>query len=63
MAYEAPLAALRVVAALEHATAEAGKAAAHAAWFDEQALGTIATGLGLTESETRSRLGRHARQF
>ncbi|MFB8084976.1 hypothetical protein [Streptomyces sp. NPDC055992] len=49
LTYEAPLAALRLVAVLEHATAEAGEAAAHAARADDQTWGEIATGLGLTE--------------
>lgn len=63
LADDAPLAALRVVAALEHATAEAAEGAAYAARADAQSWDAIATGLGLTESEARSRLHRYVRRY
>ncbi|MGW1126407.1 hypothetical protein [Streptomyces sp. NPDC002526] len=63
LADDAPLAALRIVAALESAIAEAGAVAAHTARADDQSWGTIATGLGLTESEARTRLHRYARRY
>ncbi|MGW2476877.1 hypothetical protein [Streptomyces sp. NPDC001665] len=63
LAGDAPLAALRIVAALESTIAEAGAVAAHSARADAQSWGTIATGLGLTESEARTRLHRYARRY
>ncbi|MFG2569235.1 hypothetical protein ACGFR6_27880 [Streptomyces sp. NPDC048567] len=63
LADDAPLAALRVVAALEHAAAEVGEVAAYVAQADDQSWDTIAVGLGITESEARTRLQRHARRY
>ncbi|MEU5825851.1 hypothetical protein [Streptomyces sp. NPDC047803] len=63
LADDAPLAALRIVAALEFTITEAGAVAAHTARADDQSWDTIATGLGLTESEARSRLHRYARRY
>ncbi|WP_158070822.1 hypothetical protein [Streptomyces sp. CB02460] len=42
---------------------EAGAVAAYTARADAQSWDTIATGLGLTESEARSRLHRYARLY
>ncbi|MGZ2362385.1 hypothetical protein LRE75_38015 [Streptomyces sp. 372A] len=63
LAVDAPLAALRLVALLESSIAEAGAVAAYAARGDDQSWDTIATGLGLTESEARTRLHRYARSY
>ncbi|MGW0940177.1 hypothetical protein [Streptomyces sp. NPDC002666] len=58
LATDAPLAALRAVAALEYPIAEAARNAR----TDDQPWDTIATALGLTEPDTRTRLHRYARQ-
>ncbi|MEU2026190.1 hypothetical protein ABZ565_29150 [Streptomyces sp. NPDC016469] len=63
LADDAPLAALRIVAALESTIAETGAVAAHAARADSESWETIATGLGLTEPEARTRLHRYARRY
>ncbi|MEU5825901.1 hypothetical protein [Streptomyces sp. NPDC047803] len=63
LADDAPLAALRIVAALEHVTAETATVAAYAVRADEQSWDTIATGLGLTEDDARTRLHRYARPY
>ncbi|MET7344660.1 hypothetical protein [Streptomyces sp. NPDC005547] len=63
LADDAPLAALRVVAALQHATADLAGAATLAARADGQPWDTIGTGLGLTEPEARARLHRYARPY
>ncbi|MGZ2360921.1 hypothetical protein LRE75_30285 [Streptomyces sp. 372A] len=63
LAVDAPLAALRIIAALESTITEAGAVAAHTARGDDQSWETIATGLGLTESEARTRLHRYARSY
>ncbi|MEV5605766.1 hypothetical protein AB0L33_30450 [Streptomyces sp. NPDC052299] len=63
LADDAPLATLRIIAALESFTAEAGAVAAPTARADDQSWDTIATGLGLTESEARTRLHRYARSY
>ncbi|TRV80923.1 hypothetical protein FKN01_04010 [Streptomyces sp. 130] len=55
------LAALRIIAALESLAAEAGVVAVHTVRADNQSWATIANGLGLTESETGTRLHRYAR--
>ncbi|MFD5786845.1 hypothetical protein ACFWH1_09445 [Streptomyces sp. NPDC127037] len=63
LADDAPLAALRAVAALEHATAEAAETATYAARADDRPWDTIATALGTTESEARTRLHRYAHRY
>ncbi|GAA3011533.1 hypothetical protein JCM13580A_62500 [Streptomyces drozdowiczii] len=63
LADDAPLAALRIVAALEHVTAETATVAAYAVRADEQSWDTNATGLGLTEDDARTRLHRYARPY
>jgi hypothetical protein len=63
LADDAPLAALRIVAALEHVTAETATVAAYAVRADELSWDTIATGLGLTEEDARTRLHRYARPY
>lgn len=62
LATDAPLAALRAVAALEYPVAEAARTAACNARADDQPWDTIATALGLTEPDTRTRLHRYARR-
>lgn len=63
LADDAPLATLRIIAALEASIAETGAVAAHTARADDQPWDTIATALGLTESETRTRLHRYTRHY
>ncbi|MFH8574271.1 hypothetical protein [Streptomyces sp. NPDC017993] len=53
---EAPLAALKAVAALERITARIGREAAYAAEAEELAGAVIGKALGLTEKDARSRL-------
>ncbi|MCG7527137.1 hypothetical protein MHW47_22160 [Streptomyces sp. OfavH-34-F] len=60
LADDAPLAALRILAALESSIASAGEVAAYTSRADDQSGDTIAAGLGLTASEARSRLHRYA---
>lgn len=60
---DAPLAALRVVAALEHTTGEAAEAAAYAARAGDQSWDAVAAALGLTEPDARTRLHRYARHY
>ncbi|MFJ7631034.1 hypothetical protein ACIQZN_31625 [Streptomyces sp. NPDC097595] len=63
LASDAPLAALRLVAVLESSIAEAGAVAARIARADDQPWDTIATALGVTNSEARTRLHRYARHY
>ncbi|MFJ4767598.1 hypothetical protein ACIP88_00575 [Streptomyces uncialis] len=57
---EAPLAALRAVAALERTTRRVGRDAAHGAQADDLSWETIGKALGLTEREARSRLTQYS---
>ncbi|MFG3259059.1 hypothetical protein [Streptomyces sp. NPDC048172] len=59
LADDAPLAALRAVAALERITEDIAPHAACAAEADDLSWSTIATALGLTEKEAQSRLLHH----
>ncbi|MEW1892235.1 hypothetical protein [Streptomyces sp. NPDC085659] len=63
LSVDAPLAALRVVAALEHTTGEAAEAAVYAVRADGQSWDAVATALGLTEPDARARLHRYARRY
>lgn len=56
LADDTPSAALRIVAALEHVTAVTATVAAYGVGTDEQSWDRIATGLGLTEKDARTRL-------
>lgn len=56
LAADAPLAALRAVAALERTTKRIGREAAYRAEADELSWETIGKALGLTEKDARSRL-------
>lgn len=60
LADNAPLAAVRAVAALERTTHDIAQHAARAIEADSTSWPTIATALGLTEQEARSRLTRYA---
>ncbi|MFF5126729.1 hypothetical protein ACFY41_07270 [Streptomyces syringium] len=64
LAVEAPVAALKAVAALERITGRIGHRAAHHAQADEQAgelsWEAIGTALGLSEADARSRLIRYS---
>ncbi|MCX4451574.1 hypothetical protein [Streptomyces sp. NBC_01789] len=62
LADDAPLAALRVLTVLEHPLAETAEAATFAAQADGQSWDAIATGLGLTAQDARTRLYRYARR-
>ncbi|MFH8573045.1 hypothetical protein [Streptomyces sp. NPDC017993] len=57
---EAPLAALKAVAALERITGRVGREAAYAAEAEEPSLDMIGRALGLTEKDARSRLTRYS---
>lgn len=59
LADDAPLAALRAVAALERTASEVGHRAALTAEADTDSWETIATALGLTEQDAHSRLTRY----
>ncbi|MET7345576.1 hypothetical protein ACIOEZ_16565 [Streptomyces sp. NPDC087866] len=63
LADDAPLAALRILTVLEHPLAETAEAATFAAQADGQSWDTIATGLGLTAQDARTRLHRYARGY
>ncbi|MFI0822042.1 hypothetical protein ACH4TX_40775 [Streptomyces sp. NPDC021098] len=56
LAADAPLAALRAVAALERTTKRIGREAAYHAEADELSWETIGKALGITEKDARSRL-------
>ncbi|MEI5100883.1 hypothetical protein RB200_23075 [Streptomyces sp. PmtG] len=56
LAEDAPLAALRAIAALEETVAETGQSAVSGVRQDELDWGAIATKLGLTEADSRTRL-------
>ncbi|MFF4407219.1 hypothetical protein [Streptomyces sp. NPDC001404] len=60
LATEAPLAALKAVAALERTAADIGRAAVYNVEADDLTWEEIGTGLGLTEKEARSRLSRYS---
>lgn len=60
LATDAPLAALKAVAVLERTIGEVAHRAALGAETDTASWETIATALGLTEKEARSRLARYA---
>ena len=62
LAGDAPLAALKAVAALERTAARIGREAAYCVRADEVPWDTITTALGLTEKDARSRLFRYGRQ-
>ncbi|WP_371790321.1 hypothetical protein OG285_05485 [Streptomyces sp. NBC_01471] len=57
---DAPLAALKAVAALERITRDAGEMAAHYVEADAVSDETLAAALGLTEKDARSRLFHYA---
>ncbi|WLQ45623.1 hypothetical protein P8A22_37995 (plasmid) [Streptomyces laculatispora] len=59
LAGEAPLAALRAIATLEHTLTQAGRTAALNAEADDTAGNTIGPGLGLPDRDARSRLLRY----
>ncbi|MFE7623023.1 hypothetical protein [Streptomyces sp. NPDC057509] len=61
LALDAPLAALRIVSALEYPVGEAARTAAYTARSDDRPWDAIATALGLTEAEARTRIHRYAR--
>ncbi|MFJ2273914.1 hypothetical protein ACIOEZ_06950 [Streptomyces sp. NPDC087866] len=63
LADDAPLAALRVVAALEHTTADVAEAATYTVRADQQPWEVIATGLGTAVSEARTRLHGYAHRY
>ncbi|MFI8930841.1 hypothetical protein ACIG3E_24620 [Streptomyces sp. NPDC053474] len=63
LAKDAPLAALRAVAALEETLAETGRSSAVWAWQDEQDWGVIATKLGLSEDHSRALLRKYSRLY
>ncbi|MGP3947879.1 hypothetical protein [Streptomyces sp. 7N604] len=56
LAEQAPVAALKAVAALERLTGHTGREAAHAALADELSWETIGKALGLSPGKARSRL-------
>ncbi|MFF4735329.1 hypothetical protein ACFY2W_05420 [Streptomyces sp. NPDC001262] len=60
LAAEAPLAALKAVAALERTAADIGLMAADNVKADDLTWEEIGTGLGLTEKDARSRLSRYS---
>ncbi|WNI26747.1 hypothetical protein [Streptomyces sp. ITFR-16] len=60
---QAPLAALRVVGALERTSAGAGRAAAYTVLDDEQPWDAVATALGLTEDAAHALVMRHTRRY
>ncbi|WP_406214142.1 hypothetical protein [Streptomyces decoyicus] len=60
LADQAPLAALKAVAALERTTGRVGREAAYAAECDAASWETIGQALGLTEKDARARLTRYS---
>lgn len=63
LAADAPLAALKVIGALERTSADTVRAAAYAVHTDEQPWDMIATALGLTEADARALVMRYTRRF
>ncbi|MFJ1902102.1 hypothetical protein [Streptomyces sp. NPDC088115] len=63
LAAHAPLAALKVIGALERTSADTARAAAYAVDTDEKPWDMIATALGLTETDARALLMRYTRRF